>query len=77
MPKGGVVSNPTLISGTVPGVAATNSGKITGFPMTTPPETPSSTGTGSKRDATDNEKEEGKEPKKRRIAPTPVESKGL
>ncbi|KAJ4165018.1 hypothetical protein LMH87_006667 [Akanthomyces muscarius] len=77
MPKGGVVSNPTLISGTVPGVAATNSGKITGVPMTTPPETPNSTGAGSKRDATDNEKEEGKEPKKRRIAPTPVESKGL
>ncbi|KAM3518740.1 hypothetical protein NHJ13051_007963 [Beauveria bassiana] len=71
----GVVSNPTLIAGTVPAVAATNSGKVTGVPMTTPPETPSNIVIGSKRDATDSEKEERKEPKKRRIAPTPVESK--
>lgn len=71
----GVVSNPTLISGTVPTVAATNSGKVTGVPITTPPETPRNTIAGSKRDATDSEKEESKEPKKRRIAPTLVEPK--
>ncbi|KAJ6785017.1 hypothetical protein PWT90_06175 [Aphanocladium album] len=71
----GVVSNPTLISGTVPAVAATNSAKVTGVPITTPPETPVHTVAGSKRDATDSEKEDTKEPKKRRIAPTPVESK--
>ncbi|KAJ3489904.1 hypothetical protein NLG97_g5895 [Lecanicillium saksenae] len=71
----GIVSNPTLISGTVPAVAATNSAKVTGVPITTPPETPSNTVAGNKRDATDSEKEEIKEPKKRRIAPTRVESK--
>ncbi|XWW95478.1 hypothetical protein V2A60_003437 [Cordyceps javanica] len=71
----GVVSNPTLIAGTVPAVAATNSSKVTGVPLTTPPETPSNTMAGNKRDATDSEKEETKEPKKRRIAPTPVESR--
>ncbi|ATY64083.1 WD40 repeat-like-containing domain [Cordyceps militaris] len=71
----GVVSNPTLIAGTVPTVAATNSGKVTGVPMTTPPQTPSNVVTGSKRDATDSEKEDVNEPKKRRIAPTPVKSK--
>ena len=74
-----VMSNPPLIGGSVPGIAATNSGKVTGVPITTPPETPrSATGsvTGTKRDASqasESEKEESSQPKKRRIAPTPVE----
>lgn len=71
-----MISNPPLIGGSVPGIAATNSAKVTGVPITTPPETPRSmtgTVTGTKRDASESEREEGKEPKKRRIAPTPVE----
>ncbi|KAK7413239.1 Chromatin assembly factor 1 subunit [Neonectria punicea] len=78
VPTAGVVTNPTLISGNVPGIAAASSGKVTGMPMTTPPETPrSTTGSvaGTKRDASESEKEDMKEPKKRRIAPTPVEPK--
>lgn len=82
----GVVSNPTLISGSVPGIAAANSGKVTGVLITTPPETPRSTAgsvsgsvsgsaTGTKREASESEKEDVREPKKRRIAPTPVEPK--
>ncbi|CAM1504529.1 Fc.00g021200.m01.CDS01 [Cosmosporella sp. VM-42] len=74
----GVISNPTLISGNVPGIAAANSGKVTGVPITTPPETPRSTAgsvAGTKRDASESEKEEVKSPKKRRIAPTLVEPK--
>ncbi|RSL98046.1 hypothetical protein CEP52_010536 [Fusarium oligoseptatum] len=74
----GVISNPTLITGSVPGIAATNSGKVTGVPMTTPPETPrSTTGSvaGTKRDTSEGEREESKEPKKRRIAPTLVDPK--
>ncbi|KAH7273598.1 Chromatin assembly factor 1 subunit [Fusarium solani] len=74
----GVISNPTLISGSVPGIAAANSGKVTGVPMTTPPETPrSTTGSvaGTKRDTSEGEREESKEPKKRRIAPTLVDPK--
>ncbi|KAG9255957.1 WD40-repeat-containing domain protein [Emericellopsis atlantica] len=67
-----VKNNPPLIGGSVPGIAATNSGKVTGIPITTPPETPSSLA-GSKREASESEKEDTKEPKKRRIAPTPVE----
>ena len=70
------MSNPPLIGGNVPGIAATNSGKVTGVPITTPPETPRSTAgsvAGTKRDASESEKEEGKETKRRRIAPTPVE----
>lgn len=73
-----VVSNPPLISGNVPGIAAANSGKVTGVPITTPPETPrSTTGSvaGNKREASESEKEDVKEPKKRRIAPTLVEPK--
>ncbi|KAL6862987.1 Chromatin assembly factor 1 subunit [Amphichorda felina] len=72
----GVMSNPTLIGGSVPGIAATNSGKVTGVPITTPPETPRSMSgsvAGTKRDASESEKEEGKESKRRRIAPTLVE----
>ncbi|RBR23440.1 uncharacterized protein FIESC28_03622 [Fusarium coffeatum] len=78
VPAAGVVTNPTLISGNVPGIAAANSGKVTGVPLTTPPETPRSATAsvaGNKRDASDCEKEESKEPKKRRIAPTLVEPK--
>ncbi|KAF4462812.1 chromatin assembly factor 1 subunit B [Fusarium albosuccineum] len=74
----GVVSNPPLIAGNVPGIAAANSGKVTGVPLTTPPETPrSATGSvaGTKRDASEGEREESKEPKKRRIAPTLVDPK--
>ncbi|KAG6061850.1 hypothetical protein E4U32_002786 [Claviceps aff. humidiphila group G2b] len=74
----GVVSNPHLISGSVPALTATNSGKIGGIPMATPPETPRSTAgssVGTKRDISDGEKDESKmtEPKRRRIAPTPVD----
>ncbi|SPJ75019.1 related to chromatin assembly complex, subunit p60 [Fusarium torulosum] len=78
VPATGVVTNPTLISGNVPSISATNTGKVTGVPLTTPPETPrSATGSvaGTKRDASEGEKEETKEPKKRRIAPTLVEPK--
>lgn len=76
-----VVNNPPLIGGNVPSIAAANSSKVTGVPVTTPPETPrSATGSvaGTKRDASESEKEEPKEPKKRRIAPTQVkpESQG-
>lgn len=72
----GVVSNPTLISGNVPALTATNSAKAQGVPITTPPETPRSAAgsvAGMKRDASESEREDIKEPKKRRIAPTPVE----
>ncbi|KAL8393511.1 hypothetical protein RB595_003311 [Gaeumannomyces hyphopodioides] len=78
-----VMNNPTLIGGSVPSIAATNSAKVTGVPMTTPPETPASSAVGSntasgssgmKRDMSESDKEgsSSKEPKKRRIAPTPV-----
>ncbi|KAH9894583.1 WD40-repeat-containing domain protein [Xylariomycetidae sp. FL2044] len=74
-----VMNNPPLIGGSVPSIAAASSGKVTGVPMTTPPETPSNTtGVSSlKRDAPDPDKEKEEEssnsqPKKRRIAPTPV-----
>ena len=72
----GVLSNPPLISGQVPGIAATNSGKIVGVPITTPPETPQSfpVHTGTKRDTNEGEvdKSAGSQPKRRRIAPTLV-----
>ncbi|TLD17172.1 uncharacterized protein PgNI_00253 [Pyricularia grisea] len=77
----GILNAPTLIGGTVPGIAATNSGKVTGVPITTPPETPRSsvanpstvTASGVKRDISESDKEDSsQEPKKRRIAPTPV-----
>ncbi|KAI1375362.1 WD40 repeat-like protein [Hypoxylon crocopeplum] len=72
-----VMNNPPLIGGSLPSIAATNSGKVTGIPMTTPPETPANSGTvaaGVKREASDTDKEEAtaSQPKKRRIAPTPV-----
>ena len=70
-----VINNPPLIGGSVPSITATNSGKVTGVPMTTPPETPGSANiaAGAKREATEGEKEDtNTQPKKRRIAPTPV-----
>lgn len=75
---GGVITNPTLIGGNVPSIAAANSGKVVGIPITTPPETPRSTANnaaGTKRDASESEQEEtAGEPKKRRIAPTLISS---
>ena len=72
------MTNPTLIGGNVPSIAAANSGKVVGVPITTPPETPRSnanTVAGTKRDASESEQEEsGGEPKKRRIAPTLISS---
>ncbi|KAH8899310.1 WD40 repeat-like protein [Thozetella sp. PMI_491] len=66
-----VISNPPLISGQVPGITATSSGKVTGVPITTPPETPRSSNaipTGTKRDS--ESEVEDSQPKRRRIAPT-------
>lgn len=70
-----MLTNPTLIGGSVPGLAAANSGKVTAIPVATPPATPRSSGavSGVKRDASESEKEEAKEPKRRRVAPTPVQ----
>ena len=73
---GTIISNPTLVSGTIPGVTAVGLGFVSGVPMTTPPQTPrsaTSSVSGMKRDASESEKEEGgHEKKKRRIAPTLV-----
>lgn len=69
-----VLTNPTLIGGSVPGLAATNSGKVTAIPVATPPATPRTGAvSGVKREASESEKEEAKEPKRRRVAPTPVQ----
>ncbi|KAL2755098.1 hypothetical protein ACRALDRAFT_1064815 [Sodiomyces alcalophilus JCM 7366] len=75
----GVTTNPPLIIGSVPSIAATNSGKVTGMPVTAPPETlgnaaenAAGTATATKRESTTTEKEGGL-PKRRRIAPTLVE----
>ena len=73
----GVVSNPPLISGQVPSIAATNSSKVVGIPITTPPETPRASFTapaGTKRESAEGEADEpsGGQPKRRRIAPTLV-----
>ncbi|KAI2604559.1 WD40 repeat-like protein [Hypoxylon fragiforme] len=73
-----VMNNPPLIGGSIPSIAATNSGKVTGVPITTPPETPGSSNAatgGVKREATEIDKDDtsaGSQPKKRRVAPTPV-----
>ncbi|KAK3328917.1 WD40-repeat-containing domain protein [Apodospora peruviana] len=76
--QGGVMTNPPLISGQVPSIAAANSGKVTGVPMTTPPETPQSSGNfaGSKRDNSESEREDGGPSKRRRIAPMAVGTNG-
>lgn len=74
---GTVISNPTIVTGVLPSIAATNSGAVTGFTMATPPQTPHSAASsvsGVKRDAAGASESEdgGQEKKKRRIAPTPV-----
>jgi chromatin assembly factor 1 subunit B len=73
----GVLSNPPLISGQVPSIAATNSSKVVGLPITTPPETPRGSfnaSSGTKRDTAEGETDEssGSKPKRRRVAPTLV-----
>ncbi|KAI1334326.1 WD40 repeat-like protein [Xylariaceae sp. FL0016] len=68
-----IMNNPPLISGNVPSIAASNSGKVTGVLMATPPETPGGSNNhaaGVKRDAADGDKDDANQPKKRRIAPT-------
>lgn len=73
-----VMNNPPLLGGTIPSIAATQSGKVTGVPITTPPETPGNSNNmaaGVKRDASESEKDETSingQAKKRRIAPTLV-----
>ncbi|KAG9243284.1 WD40-repeat-containing domain protein [Calycina marina] len=73
--SGTIVSNPTLVGGSVSGPVAGTSG-LGLLPMSTPPETPRSAASsisGVKRDASESEQDEGsQEKKKRRIAPTPV-----
>ncbi|KAK4238110.1 WD40-repeat-containing domain protein [Achaetomium macrosporum] len=76
--QAGVLSNPPLIAGQVPSIAATHSSKVVGVPITTPPETPRSSftaPTGIKRETTEGEADEssGSKPKRRRIAPTLVD----
>jgi chromatin assembly factor 1 subunit B len=86
---GVVISNPPLVSGSLPGIAqtpgtGTGLSFMTGMPMTTPPQTPrsaTSSVSGVKRDASESEKEDGAvggEKKRRRIAPTlvPEQSQG-
>jgi chromatin assembly factor 1 subunit B len=73
-----VISNPTLVAGSVPSITAATSSFATTLSMTTPPETPRSTASsvsGVKRDASESEKEDigqAQPIKKRRIAPTLV-----
>ncbi|KAK3341253.1 WD40-repeat-containing domain protein [Lasiosphaeria hispida] len=72
-----IMSNPPLISGQVPSITATNSGKVTGVPITTPPETPRGSTAAPpslKRETSETDPEEpsGVQPKRRRIAPTLV-----
>lgn len=77
---GTIISNPTPLASSVPGIAAANI--ASGLPMSTPPQTPQSTTSsvvGIKRlgDASESEKEDtgaGPEKKKRRIAPTQISS---
>lgn len=87
LPSGTVISNPQLVSGSVPGVTAsvsgsvgiTGSGKAGVAGVSTPPETPRSTASsiaGNKRDASgvsESEDNSDGKAKKRRIAPTPVD----
>lgn len=79
MTRDGILNNPSLTVGQVPSVAATNSGKVLGVPMTTPPETPRNTAavpatvpSGVKRETSDSAAEDASAPKRRRIAPTLV-----
>ncbi|KAI9841605.1 MAG: hypothetical protein M1837_000512 [Sclerophora amabilis] len=87
---GVITSNPTPTLGSVPGVAVANSVTVGGVPLTTPPQTPMSayigassprsrSGTVGKREsdtASESEKEAAREPKRRRIAPTLVNTDG-
>ncbi|KAK1755201.1 WD40-repeat-containing domain protein [Echria macrotheca] len=73
----GVISNPPLISGQVPSITAAHSGQVTGMPITTPPETPRGSVTGSnnlKRETSelDGDEASSTQSKRRRIAPTLV-----
>ncbi|KAJ4296948.1 Chromatin assembly factor 1 subunit [Collariella sp. IMI 366227] len=80
----GVLSNPPLIAGQVPSIAATNSSKVVGVPITTPPETPRAAFTvptnpasaGTKRETAEGDGDEpaASKPKRRRIAPTLISS---
>ncbi|KAK2073864.1 hypothetical protein P8C59_008109 [Phyllachora maydis] len=78
-----VISNPPLIAGHVPSIAAAKSGKVTGVPVTTPPETPrpmANGPAGTKRDTSESEMDEAasnSQMKRRRIAaPTTVPKSG-
>jgi len=79
-PAGTIISNPPLVAGSLPGIVAGNTGLgfMSSIPMTTPPQTPRSTTSsvgGVKRDASESEREDGgQDKKKRRIAPTLVSS---
>lgn len=72
-----------LVGGSVPSLTAAHSGKVTGVPVATPPETPRSGGAsvaGQKREHSESEsgKEEadGQPKQKKRIAPTFVSTLG-
>ncbi|KAH8816371.1 WD40-repeat-containing domain protein [Xylogone sp. PMI_703] len=78
-----IISNPPLVSGSLPSISATPSssnstGFVSGVPINTPPQTPRSTASsvsaaGVKREASESEKEDGgQEKKRRRVAPTLV-----
>jgi len=74
---GAIISNPPLVSGALPSIAAGNIGFVAGVPMTTPPQTPRSTTSsvsGVKRETSESEREDtgDHEKKRRRIAPTLV-----
>lgn len=75
---GSIISNPTLVPGTLPApTAGAGAGFLSNIPMATPPQTPRSTSgsvSGVKRagDASESEREDGGEKKKRRVAPTLV-----
>lgn len=76
---GTIISNPSLVSGSVPSIGAGNASFVGSFnhggiPMSTPPQTPRSTASsvsGIKREASESETDLP-DKKKRRIAPTPV-----
>ncbi len=86
--SGTIISNPPLVTGSLPSIAQTSGTgtglsfmtgmPMTGMPMTTPPQTPrsaTSSVSGVKRDASESEKEDngaGGDKKRRKIAPTPV-----
>ncbi|EKD21811.1 WD domain-containing protein [Drepanopeziza brunnea f. sp. 'multigermtubi' MB_m1] len=73
---GTIISNPTLVGSSMPGVTAgSNVGFVGGVPIATPPQTPLSTNegvSGAKRDASESQRDDGVEKKRRRLAPTLV-----